>query len=83
MRLNTPILSASVLRLVGADHAESRAVIQRQLDPLAGAKAAQAGAFHVPGDRPSRLVIVNQESQTKLGQNFVCSRANERSVRLG
>jgi hypothetical protein len=46
-------------------------VIQRQLDSLTRAKAAQAGAFHVPGDRPSRLVIVNQECQTELGQNFM------------
>ena len=29
------MLSASVLRLVSADHAESRVVIQRQSDPLA------------------------------------------------
>lgn len=77
------MLSASVLRLVSADHAESRVVIQRQSDPLARAKAAQAGALHVPDDRLSCLVIVNQESQTELGQNFARSRIDEGSVPLG
>lgn len=81
--LGRPTLSASVLWLVGADHAESRVLIQRQLYPLTRAKATQAGAFHVPGDRPSRLMIVNQESQTELGQNLMRSRYNERSAHLG
>lgn len=58
-------------------------VVQRQLDALTRPNGVQAGAFHVPGDRPRRLVIINQESLTELGQNFLRSRRNEGSVRLG
>jgi hypothetical protein len=72
----------SALQVVGSDHAEIGVVIQRQLDPLTRAKAVQAGARHVPGDRPRRFVIVDQEGQTEPGQNLMCGRRNEGLIRL-
>jgi hypothetical protein len=60
-------LPASVLRIIGSDHAEVWVMLQRQLSLLTRPKGFQSRAIHIPGDRQRRVVIVDDESQTEPG----------------
>lgn len=72
----------SNLRLVGPEHAKGWLVVERQTYPLTRSQRIQGGAFHVPGDGPGRFVVVDDESQTELGQHLLDGCQDGSLVRL-